>query len=101
MCVDPNGLEWMMAYMHHQPPPDKLGFGYMLEGGWDASNTDPYATPPTNKHDWIRTGPHIMIFGPAVKDMPGYPADAKPDTEVPYVMWHSTSYEHLMIPVED
>ena len=101
MCLDPNALEWMLAYMHHQTPPDKVGFGYMLKGGWDTSNVDPYAAPPTKKGDWIRTGPHIMIFGPAVKDMSGYETGAHPDTELPYIMWHGTPYEHLMIPVED
>ena len=36
---------------------------YMLEGGTDASNTDPYATTPTADNDWIKTGPHIMVVG--------------------------------------
>ena len=28
------------------PPKGKVGFMYMLEGGTDASNTDPYAAGP-------------------------------------------------------
>jgi hypothetical protein len=32
--------------------------------------------------------------------MKGYPADAKPDTSKPYVMYANTPYAHLMIPVE-
>ena len=51
--------------------PDKVGFIYMLKGGWDFSNTDPYATKPTNGRPTI-TGPHVMVVGPAVKALPGY-----------------------------
>ena len=37
MCLDKNGLEWVHAWMAHKnPPPDKIGFGYMLAGGSDA-----------------------------------------------------------------
>ena len=45
MCVDKNGMGWMDALMNKKDPPaGKLGFGYMLMGGSDASNTDPFAT---------------------------------------------------------
>src|SRR5262245_32647211 len=37
MCVDKNGLEWATALMGRKdPPPNKIGFGYMLMGGSDA-----------------------------------------------------------------
>ena len=37
---------------HHKPPPaGAVGVMYMLEGGTDASNTDPYATKPTSSND--------------------------------------------------
>lgn len=100
MCVDPNGLDWMMAFMSHKPPPDKVGFGYMLMGASDASNTDPYAATPAKGDKWLMTGPHIMIFGPPVKGMAGYGTGANPDTRMPYIMWGGTPYEHLMIPVK-
>jgi hypothetical protein len=71
---------------------------YMLEGGTDASNTDPYARKPTATNAWINTGPHIMIVGS--KDiLAGYPAGTTPDTSAPYVMWAGTPYAHLMVPV--
>ena len=100
MCMDPNSMEWLMAYMDHKSPPNKVGFMYMLQGGSDASNTDPYATAPAAGGHWITTGPHIMVVGPYAKLMPGYIKGVDPDTSIPYVMWGGTPYEHLMIPVK-
>lgn len=99
MCMDTNATEWAMAWIGHKPPPvEKPGMMYMLEGGTDASNTDPYATAPTGGGDWLKTGPHLMLVGSSVA-LKGYPAGAKPDTAAPYVMWAGTPYAHLMIPV--
>lgn len=100
MCLDQNAFEWAHAWMGHQPPPDKVGFVYMLAGGSDASNTDPDAKGPEAGNHWISTGPHVMVVGPAVKMMVGYPRSADPDTSKPYVMWAGTPYEHLMIPMK-
>jgi hypothetical protein len=99
MCLDANAMEWAHAWMTHQTPPDKAGFMFMLAGGSDASNTDPYANGPEPGNQWISTGAHVMVVGPVVKAMPGYPREATPDTSRPYVMWSGTPYEHLMIPV--
>ena len=100
MCLDKNAMEWAHAWMTHAQPPDKVGFMYMLAGGSDASNTDPYAKGPEPGNHWISTGPHVMVVGPAVKNMPGYPKSADPDTTKPYVMWAGTPYEHLMVPMQ-
>ncbi len=48
---------------HKTPAPGKVGFMYMLSGGTDASNTDPYATKPSANNHWVKTGPHVMIVG--------------------------------------
>ena len=99
MCLDPNATEWLHAYMTKSAPPDKVGFIYMLKGGWDFSNLDPYATKPDGGKPTI-TGPHVMITGPAAKSTPGYDrTGAGVNTAIPYVMWKDTPYEHLMIPV--
>jgi hypothetical protein len=99
MCLDPNAMEWLHAYMAKAAPPDKVGFIYMLKGGWDFSNTDPFATAPHNGKPTI-TGPHVMVVGPAVKSLPGYDRTGEGvNTAVPYVMWKDTPYEHLMVPV--
>ena len=59
MCLDPNAMDWLHALMTKSDPPDKIGFIYMLQGGWDFSNTDPFATKPEGGKATI-TGPHVM-----------------------------------------
>jgi hypothetical protein len=101
MCMDSNAAKWATAWIGHKPPPaNTVGVMYMLEGGTDASNTDPYATAPTATNDWVKTGPHLMVVGSpdVLKD---HPSGAKPDTKSPYVMWAGTPYAHLMVPVAD
>jgi hypothetical protein len=100
VCWDKNAGDWMDAYMNHKTPPaGKVGLMYMLAGGTDASNTDPYATKPAAAGHWIKTGPHIMIVGADASFYDGYPKSADPDTKSPYVMWAGTPYQHLMAPV--
>ena len=99
MCFDGNAAKWITAMLGHKTPPDGTpGVMYMLEGGTDASTTDPYAAKPTANNDWIKTGPHIMIVGSKAM-LAGYPSGAKPDTAMPYVMWSGTPSAHLMVPV--
>ena len=101
MCWDKNTDGWMHAYMTHgTPPAGKVGPMYMLAGGTDASNTDPYAGKPTAKNHWIRTGPHIMLVGADDAFYAQYPKNVDPDTSVPYVMWADTPLHHLMAPVK-
>jgi hypothetical protein len=97
-CADSNAMAWMKAIMTKAAPPAGTGFMYMLAGDNGASNTDPYATAQTAGDHWVKTGPHVMIFGPSVKTM-GYPMTAGADPTKPYVMWPDTPYAHLMIPV--
>ena len=99
MCLDANGLRWAQAWMsRQQPPAGVVGLAYMLTGGTDASNTDPYAQSPSEGNNWIETGPHLMVLG-SREILQGHPADPKPDTSVPFVMWAGTPYAHLMIPI--
>ena len=100
MCMDKNSMDWVHAMLTHQAPaPGKVGFMYMLAGGTDASNTDPYATKPEAGNHWIKTGPHVMVLGADAAFYDSYPKGADPDTSNPYVMWAGTPYQHLMIPV--
>ena len=99
MCMDANAAKWAQAWMGKKDPPaNTVGVMYMLEGGTDASNTDPYATQPTAENAWVNTGPHLMIVG-SKEVLAGHPTGAKPDTSAPYVMWAGTPYAHLMVPV--
>jgi hypothetical protein len=99
MCLDQNGMEWAHAWMSKKDPPkDKMGFGYMLMGGSDASNTDPFATAPKPDGQWVDTGPHVMVLNIGNR-FAGYPTT--PDnTKRPYIMFPNTPYAHLMIPVK-
>jgi hypothetical protein len=98
MCFDKAGMEWAHAWMSKGTPPPGVGFAYMLMGGSDASNDDPYATTPVAGKKWIDTGAHIMVLNPgAMAD--AYPKTAEDPTK-PYVMWPGTPYQHLMIPVK-
>jgi hypothetical protein len=99
MCMDANAAKWAQAWIGKTAPPaNTVGVMYMLEGGTDASNTDPYAKEPTAENAWVNTGPHLMIVG-SEEVLAGHPSGSKPDTSVPYVMWADTPYAHLMVPV--
>ncbi len=98
MCVDQNGMLWMDAWVNHKDPPaGKMALGYMLMGGSDASQTDPYATAPAAGGKWIDTGPHIMVLNIGTA-FAGYPTVAT-NTKAPYVMFPGTPYAHLMVPI--
>jgi hypothetical protein len=87
----------MQAMMAHRTPPAAVGFAYMLRGGFDASNLDPFATKPAGGA-WVKTGPH-MVLSRAVASASGYPGGPHPDTSRPYVMFGGTPYAHIMMPV--
>jgi hypothetical protein len=99
MCADKAAMGWVNAWLTRATPPaGKVGLMYMLAGGTDASNTDPYATQPKGSH-WIRTGPHLMVVGADAAFYEQYPRSADPETGAPYVMWAGTPYQHLMAPI--
>lgn len=101
MCMDRNAMAWVNAWLSKQPPPaGKVGLMYMLKGGTDASNVDPYAQKPDASNHWIHTGPHVMVVGGDDSFYAQYPKEADPDTGAPYVMWAGTPYRHLMVPVK-
>jgi len=101
MCMDRFAMEWVQAWATHKmPTPGRVGFIYMLAGGTDASNTDPYATAPSATNHWIKTGTHVMVVGADAGYYHSYPRSADPNTAMPYVMWAGTPYQHTMIPVK-
>jgi hypothetical protein len=101
MCLDKASMDWVHALMTKTAPPaGKVGLMYMLAGGTDASNTDPYSQKPSKADHWIKTGPHVMIAGADAAFYGQYPKSADPDTSAPYVMWAGTPYQHLMVPVK-
>ena len=97
MCLDQAGMAWAQAWMGHKNPPPGVGLAYMLKGGSDPSNLDPYAKGVKGR--FVTTGPHVMILSADVAKASGYPAGANPDTSKPYVMFPDTPYAHIMMPV--
>jgi hypothetical protein len=98
MCLDKNGMLWLTAWMDHKDAPKgKMGLVYMLQGGSDASNVDPFATQPAAGQKWVTTGPHVMVVGMAgmLDNVPTTPDAPK----APFIMWGGSSYEHIMMPV--
>ena len=83
MCMGPIAMEWAHAWQNHTPPPYALGFIYMLNGDAGMSNTDPLATKPAPGNHWVKTGPHVMMVGLAVKKMTGFLAGPIPTQRSP------------------
>jgi hypothetical protein len=100
MCVDPQWMSWLDAYVNQRDEVEVTGVGvsYMLRGDEGASNIDPFAEGPTPYNEWVTTGPHLMIIVPDEALLAGLPTD--PDSGGPYVMWRGTPFVHVMIPVE-
>ncbi len=98
MCLDATWQAWAQAWQNHaQPSVQSVGLAYMLSGGSDASNSDPFATAPAEGHEWIDSGPHIMILLPDMSRADNLSTD--PESGGPYVMWKGTPYAHIMMPV--
>jgi len=99
LCADQNGMAWLKALDERTNPPDTIGFIYMLAGDTGVTNHDPYQRD-THQH-WVQTGPHVMMVGPRVRGMGGYPRSLDvADASQPYVMWPGTPYEHVMLPTK-
>lgn len=99
ICVDKAGMQWFEGYMVQKPPNlTQPGLGYMLQGGSDASNTDPFATKPKDGEDWVTAPAHVMVFPAGKLDPKVYGTDHKKGTS--WIMFAGTPFEHLMIPVQ-
>jgi hypothetical protein len=98
MCLDQTWMKWMDALVAKKDPNITApGIAYMLQGGTDASNTDPDASAPAAGEDWVASPPHIMILMPGKIDQSVFSTD--PHSGGPWIMWPGTPYEHIMMPV--
>jgi hypothetical protein len=99
-CFDETWMQWNDAFMGGTKPNITApGIAYMLQGGSDASNTDPLAMKPPKGEEWLSTGPHIMILVPGKVDASRFPTAHH--SGGPWLMWAGTPYEHVMVPVKD
>ncbi len=97
-CLDATWMKWNDAFNAGKAPEITTpGIAYMLQGGSDASNTDPLAVKPAAGEDWVTTPPHIMILFPGKLDTKQFTTDHH--SGLPYIMWAGTPYEHIMAPI--
>lgn len=98
MCLDGPWVDFIDALMSKREPGlTRIAIGYMLQGDFPVSNTDPYAQAPAADNQWVKNaGPHIMIVLPDAKHLEGISTD--PKNGGPWVMWKATPYAHIMIP---
>ena len=101
MCLDEPWMKWADAWMNKKEVNiDKIGFGYMLQGGSAESNTDPYAKEPTDDNEWLTDAmPHLMIIVPDPAMLEGLPVTPEEAGGGPWVMWRNTEYVHIMAPM--
>jgi hypothetical protein len=77
---------------------DRLGIGYMLQGGSSPSNTDPMALEPAPGESWQIDPPHVMFIVP--EDLSPNDFSTNVNSGGPYIMFEGTPYEHLMVPAQ-
>lgn len=98
MCLDRPLQELLAAWQERRRPAfERIGFGYMLQGGGGESASDPFADHPDEVDDWIVDGPHLLVIVPDPELLEGLPTS--PDLGEPWVMWKGTPYVHVMVPV--
>lgn len=99
-CQDQVWQDWTYAFFAgEEPNVTAPGFAYMLQGGSDASNTDPFATEPAAGEEWVTSPPHVMLLLPEELHQTAFSTDH--DSGGPYIMWAGTPYEHIMMPVAE
>jgi hypothetical protein len=99
-CVNEPWLGFLKAYATKTSPTyTNVGIAYMLVGDSPVSNTDPYATAPTDANNWV-TGVrgHLMVLLPDASQLKSFSTDHR--NGGPWVMWPDTPYAHLMIPID-
>ena len=99
MCLDETWMGWLQAISTDtEPDTQVVGLAYMLGGGSDASNTDPFAAAPEEGNEWITSPAHVMVIMPGEIDQTVFTTD--PLSGEPFIMWAGTPYEHIMMPVD-
>jgi hypothetical protein len=100
MCNDGVWMEMLGAFgQKAEFKPETIGISYMLMGepqGSGVSNSDPFHADHKHAHDYVQSGPHLMIVVPK-EQLAGIPDN--PQTGGPFVMWRDTPYAHIMVPI--
>ncbi len=98
-CIDEVWMRWSDAIAAHQPfSTTRIGLGYMLAGGSDPSEDDPFAVKPATGENWVTSPPHVMLIFPGKLNPKQFASGHA--TGKPYIMFAGTPYEHVMVPVD-
>jgi hypothetical protein len=92
-CANDAALQWMADFKARKPRPTNTepGIIYMLAGGVQRSDSDPFDT--TSKP--IKIGPHWMIMWPFDAKTSGLPTKHK--STGAYIMWAGSPWAHLHV----
>ena len=100
MCNDGVWMEMLGAFGQKADfKAETIGISYMLMGepeGSGVSNSDPYHNDHKHAHDYVQSGPHLMIVVPK-EALAGLTDDLSKGG--PFVMWQDTPYAHIMVPI--
>jgi len=97
-CLDQTWMAWTEALQAGKAPKiDKLGIGYMLQGGTAASTTDPMAVKPRDDQHWQIVDSAVMLLMPDDLKPADFPTNGSAGG--PYIMYAGTPYAFLMVPV--
>jgi hypothetical protein len=100
ICFDQTFLDWIYAFVAGEEPNTQVvGLAYMLQGGSEASNTDPFATEPAAGDEWMVSPPHVMVIMPGDIDQSVFSPDFHGGA--PWIMYAGTPYEHIMMPIAE
>lgn len=100
VCMDAQFLAFQQALLDKRTPAvTGTGLAYKLQGGSEASNTDPYASQPAAGQDWVSTPPHLLLVSPQRWDSRTYPGERNANAGTPFLRFPGTPYEHLEVPL--
>ncbi|MDF3030656.1 MAG: hypothetical protein K0R03_1214 [Moraxellaceae bacterium] len=100
VCLDRQGLEWMNARLARRTPNiTGSGLAYMLQGGSEPGNADPFAAQPASGQGWLDLPPHLVLLGPQPWDRALFPVEMNAASSGPWVMFANTPFEHLRVPL--
>jgi hypothetical protein len=93
MCANEAAMQWLADFSARKPRPTNKepGIIYMLAGGTQRSDSDPFDT--TSKP--IKIGPHWMIMWPFDGKTTGLPTKHKATGA--YIMWSGSPWAHLHV----
>lgn len=100
ICLDRQWMAWREGVLGRRAPViTGPGLAYRLQGGSEASTTDPFATSPAAGQTWMQLPPHILLLSPQRWDSTVFPSEMGINAGGPWVLFANTAWEQLIVPV--